>query len=171
MVFILAAAAVGAVIYFAVKHIKAKKKNKPTRAEIKQQAIRKDENDAFMSVFLDFVFKKYFEDDGKIILAKRKDQYLISFRIQEINQFLYDWFSVLELKTNKQISDRGYEMFMQDQKEKFSGGRPITPIPKPVQNPSPIENTEQPKQISEPKEISDLEDMWDSEEFWGSEEL
>lgn len=52
------------------------------------------------------------EQQGNIVLGKRKDEIFIHFRNPDLAAFFTDWFSMLKLHRDNQLSDEAYKQFV-----------------------------------------------------------
>lgn len=52
------------------------------------------------------------EQQGNIVLGKRKDEIFIHFRNPDLAAFFTDWFSMLKLHRDNQLSDAAYNQFV-----------------------------------------------------------
>lgn len=53
------------------------------------------------------------ERQGNIVLGKRKGEIFIHFRNPDLAAFFTDWFSMLKLHRDNQLSDAAYEKFVE----------------------------------------------------------
>lgn len=74
---------------------------------------RKPKQAAILPVYNLISFAISEEKQGNIILGKRKNEIFIHFRNPNLAAFFTDWFSMLKLHRDNQLSDAAYERFVE----------------------------------------------------------
>lgn len=88
-------------------------KKKPKKSNSEMSAEAKEE----MYTIISFILAE--EKKGNVVMGKRREQIFIGFRNNEAAKFLMDWFSMINLYRNKQLSEDAYKVFISSATAKY----------------------------------------------------